>query len=704
MTLNERVAQYLAACPPAVSGQNGSGQTFFVACQLTNGFGLSESEALSYMQLYNQRCSPPWSEKEIEHKVQDAAASNKHEKPRGHLIGNGTDGKFHKNDLVYKRPSASSHPPNSPGNNGKQPHHIVNPTLTSDVPLPMTTPTSAFLMAAFKPDEGVSISRVAVDNDGKGFPLDPNQVIPRDELISKLDAVGGDPNALFACELGAWVRVNPMIPAGTCDKDVTAHRHVLVEFDEGDMRQQWQSILQSGVPCTAILTSGKRSVHAWIRVDATDAKQFSERVQEVYDYFIPLGADEKNKNASRYSRLPGMKRGDKMQELLAVNIGARTFEQWQIDKAAAGIGKHITIAELLSFVPGSDSNSVLGNRFLCLGYACVIVGPTGIGKSSLALQAAIHWALNGDVCGISPTFKPLKSLFIQAENDVGDMAEMLQGILLGTGLISERHPENNAIIAKTLEENLIIVRDQSHTGIEFAAAVRKLIDKHKPDLVWIDPLLSFYGDDINDQKACGTFTRHYLNPISEATGVIWMILHHTGKPMKDAKSVTKNWTAADFAYQGIGSSELSNWARAIISIVRLSDNTFRIALAKRGLRAGAKTISGEPTINIYMAHGDNHICWKQIENPEENPEENSRDGGRPSVIDKIAASNLFSFLSSCKPEGEGLNEISNRLEIFLATTKIDISISTSKRVIPLLVANGKLTKNPSLLYVKGPNS
>ena len=42
------------------------------------------------------------------------------------------------------------------------------------------------------------------------------------------------------------------------------------------------------------------------------------------------------------------------------------------------------------------------------------------------MQMAVSWALGKEVFGIKPV-KPLKSLLIQAENDFGDVSEMLRG-------------------------------------------------------------------------------------------------------------------------------------------------------------------------------------------------------------------------------------------------------------------------------------
>jgi hypothetical protein len=80
-----RVTRYLDECEPAISGQRGHDTTFRVLCQVINGFGLSREEALSAAEYYNQKCEPHWSEKDLEHKVNDALKAD-HERPRGHLL------------------------------------------------------------------------------------------------------------------------------------------------------------------------------------------------------------------------------------------------------------------------------------------------------------------------------------------------------------------------------------------------------------------------------------------------------------------------------------------------------------------------------------------------------------------------------------------------------------------------------------------
>jgi putative DNA primase/helicase len=87
--VEERARRYVAKMPPAVSGQNGHGQTFEVAVVLMRGFGLTVEQARPVMQDYNARCSPPWSDREIEHKLTTARDDGR--VPMGYLLnGDGT--------------------------------------------------------------------------------------------------------------------------------------------------------------------------------------------------------------------------------------------------------------------------------------------------------------------------------------------------------------------------------------------------------------------------------------------------------------------------------------------------------------------------------------------------------------------------------------------------------------------------------------
>ncbi len=73
--VERRAVAYVAEMPAAVSGNGGHNATYAAATALVHGFGIPPDRALELLlEHYNPRCQPPWSEKELRHKVQDAAA------------------------------------------------------------------------------------------------------------------------------------------------------------------------------------------------------------------------------------------------------------------------------------------------------------------------------------------------------------------------------------------------------------------------------------------------------------------------------------------------------------------------------------------------------------------------------------------------------------------------------------------------------
>lgn len=80
-----RARAYLAKIPGAVAGDSGHTATFNAACHVMFGFDLGEDDTLALLTHdYNPRCDPPWSERELKHKVSSAAARSKRE--RGYLL------------------------------------------------------------------------------------------------------------------------------------------------------------------------------------------------------------------------------------------------------------------------------------------------------------------------------------------------------------------------------------------------------------------------------------------------------------------------------------------------------------------------------------------------------------------------------------------------------------------------------------------
>ena len=72
----ERARKYVARIPGAVSGSSGHNTTFHVACRLVKGFDLSTDQALDVLTEWNATCDPPWSEHELQHKIESASKAS----------------------------------------------------------------------------------------------------------------------------------------------------------------------------------------------------------------------------------------------------------------------------------------------------------------------------------------------------------------------------------------------------------------------------------------------------------------------------------------------------------------------------------------------------------------------------------------------------------------------------------------------------
>lgn len=81
----ERAGRYVSAMPAAISGSGGSVACLSVANVLKHGFALSREEGWPILIEYSERCTPPWSERELEHKWESAGRS--HPMPLGYLRG-----------------------------------------------------------------------------------------------------------------------------------------------------------------------------------------------------------------------------------------------------------------------------------------------------------------------------------------------------------------------------------------------------------------------------------------------------------------------------------------------------------------------------------------------------------------------------------------------------------------------------------------
>jgi RecA-family ATPase len=579
MTTLQRAALWLSKVPPAISGSGGHNATYTAAVGLVHGFALSHVDSLTLLEDWNKSCQPPWKATELAYKLREAA-SRAHNKPRGHLLdagGSSPSGPFDLSRVTFKKPVADAAP-------------VPVPSLSPAIPDPQASEFKRFMQAAFAPTEVVCIC----DAVEEGRPVSAGSFITIEEWLNRFD----DPQSriLSPEREGIFVRINPFKPnlySGS-DNDVSAFRHVLVEFDDLPKPEQEKRLRDSGLPITVLIDSGGKSIHGWVRVDAPNRKEWDARRDEIYRV-IP-GIDAKNKNPSRYSRLPGAWRSPTAQQrLLDTNLGAASWEDWLTNRETDDDQSTVvTVKDLINFDPTKDPDNLIGKRWLTRGSSMIISGGTGIGKSSMMMQIVIRWALGKDFFGIAPV-RPLRIGIVQAENDKGDLAESFRGVVQGLNMgVSD---------IGMLQENLHFRTESVRTGDQFLAFARRFITRSKLDVIIGDPLFSYFGGDLSDQGEVSVFLRNKLQPILHQTKVAWIWMHHIGKTQrKDGEPLT----TMELAHAGFGSSELANWAREIAVLAEVGQSKprrFQLAFCKRGSRLPANTLN--------LQHAPSGIVWEK---------------------------------------------------------------------------------------------
>jgi hypothetical protein len=182
-------------------------------------------------------------------------------------------------------------------------------------PSGLDDPQRKHLEALFRTGELVSI----VFGKGElGKPMSGGTTRPMEDAVEPHDN-------------GTFIRVNPMKAGGTGDADVTAWRHCLIEMDKAPLDLQWAAIVESKLPISAVVFSGKRSYHALVRVDASTADEFRERARVAADRmeeFQGIEIDRSALNPSRLSRLAGCQRGDAVQTLIATEVGSGCWDDF----------------------------------------------------------------------------------------------------------------------------------------------------------------------------------------------------------------------------------------------------------------------------------------------------------------------------------------------------------------------------------------
>lgn len=252
-----------------------------------------------------------------------------------------------------------------------------------------------FLNALFKPDEYVGFAFSSFkDRDGKRKPKDTGDsyrtcrdIVARLKKYRRIDQAINS----YEEEAGAWVRINPLDGEGGSDRNVTDYRYTLVESDEMTLERQTALMKSLELPIAAMTYSGGKSIHAIVHVDADTYKEYQQRVNQIQKICTQNGlkVDVKNKNPSRFSRMPGVVRGESKQFLIATNIGKRNYSEWLewVQEQNDDLPPFQSLGSVWFDMPPLAPPLIDG--VLRQGHKGMLVGPSKCGKSFALMELAI---------------------------------------------------------------------------------------------------------------------------------------------------------------------------------------------------------------------------------------------------------------------------------------------------------------------------
>ena len=251
-----------------------------------------------------------------------------------------------------------------------------------------------YLETLFEANENVGYVTESWKKDERFLPSKGHCDRTAGQLIEALSRCNGDIGAVFGDynrEAGAWIRFNPLDGKGIKNENVTDYRYTLVECDNIELSKQREIIEQLQLPVACLVFSGKKSIHAIVHVDASSKEEYRKRVEYIYSVCQSAGlsVDIQNKNPSRLSRMPGVMRNGKMQELLAVNTGCKSFQEWQ--EYTETINDDLPDEECLASVWDAlpELAPPLIDGVLRQGHKMLIAGPSKAGKSFSLIELCI---------------------------------------------------------------------------------------------------------------------------------------------------------------------------------------------------------------------------------------------------------------------------------------------------------------------------
>lgn len=386
-----------------------------------------------------------------------------------------------------------------------------------------------YLTTLFDTDEYVGFVVSSIENEkGKFIPGNRgNFRMTAGQIVEGLHSCNGDIGSVigdYNQAAGAWIRFNPLNGEGVRNTDIASFKYALVESDSLDIGKQLSIIHQLELPVAAVVYSGAKSIHAIVKVDASDNKEYRERVSYLYKICDKNGleVDSQNKNPSRLSRMPGCIRGDHKQFIIETNTGKETWSDWVewVESMNDDLPDEENLADVLFNLPDYAEELIEG--ILRQGHKMLLVGPSKSGKSFSLIELCI--AIAEGTKWMGRQCKQGDVLYVNFELDRASCLHRFKDVYQTLGLTP-----NNA--------NRIFIWNLRGKTPALDQLVPKLIrraEKKKYIAVVVDPIYKVITGDENSASEMAKFCNQF-DKIADALGASVIYAHHHSKGAQGGK-------------------------------------------------------------------------------------------------------------------------------------------------------------------------
>ena len=347
------------------------------------------------------------------------------------------------------------------------------------------------------------------------------------ELIEKLNHCNGDIGAVlgdYKPEVGAWIRFNPLDGKDVFNENVSEYRYALVESDDMPIAQQNAILRELELPIACLVHSGKKSLHAIVRIEAANYAEYRKRVDYLYDVCSKNGLviDRQNKNPSRLSRMPGIMRDGRKQWLVDTNIGKKSWQEWHewIEGVNDDLPEPENMADVWDNLPPLSPALIEG--VLRQGHKLLLAGPSKAGKSYMLIELCIAIA-EGRRWLRWPCAKG-RVLYVNLELDRASCLHRFRDVYTALGW----EPENLKNI------DIWNLRGKAVPMDKLAPKLIRRASKKNLAAVIIDPIYKVITGDENSADQMAHFCNQF-DSICTALGTAVIYCHHHSKGYQGQK-------------------------------------------------------------------------------------------------------------------------------------------------------------------------